>query len=112
MIVAPDEILWEPITEHETANALSKAKKSTAPDCDGIPTLVWYHLWPYVSGPITRIFTASIDLGYHPRRWKTTKIAVLRKPVMAKRLSYYAEAYYLLPQHGDSHITAELPRFV
>ncbi|GFF62105.1 RNA-directed DNA polymerase (Reverse transcriptase) [Aspergillus udagawae] len=83
-----------------------------APGEDGIPTLVF------------RIFfTASVNLGYYPEQWKRAKIIVLRKPgkpdytipgayrpisllntlgkvleaVMAKHLSYYAEAYGPLP---------------
>jgi hypothetical protein len=73
---------------------------------------------------VTKIFTASINLGYYPRKWKTATIVVLRKPgkpdysvpgayrpisllntlgklleaVMARRLSYYAETYELLPE--------------
>ena len=128
MIVAEDEIPWEPITEQEIANALKKAKKSTAPGHDGLPTLVWYELWLYVSSYVTQIFSSSINLRYYPQQWKIAKIVVLRKPgkgdyttpkayrpisllntlgklleaVMARRLSYYAEHYQLLPdtQYG------------
>jgi hypothetical protein len=51
-----------------------------APGEDGIPTLVWKQLWLYLSTAITRIFTASIELGYYPRQWKQARIIVLRKP--------------------------------
>ncbi|KAK9846241.1 hypothetical protein MYU51_001967 [Penicillium brevicompactum] len=77
------------------------------------------HLKVYVTG----IFTASFNLGYHPVRWRSAKIVVLRKPkkpdysvpgayrpisllntlgklleaVMARRLSYLAEKHGLLP---------------
>ena len=73
---------------------------------------------------VTRIFTASIDLGYYPQRWKVAKIVVLRKPgkadntkpnayrpisflntlgksleaVIARRLSFFAEFHRLLPE--------------
>ena len=123
MIVAPEEIAWEPITEWEVASALNRAKKNTAPGRDGLPTLVWRELWPYVSTRITQVFSASVRLAYFPTQWKTAKIVVLRKPgkddyttpkayrpisllntlgklleaVMARRLSYYAETYQLLP---------------
>ena len=123
MVVAPEEISWEPITEQEVAGALNRAKKNTAPGQDGLPTLVWRELWPFVSTRITQIFSASVSLGYYPAQWKTAKIVVLRKPgkddyttpkayrpisllntlgklleaVMARRLSYYAESYQLLP---------------
>ena len=81
------------------------------------------NLWPYISVAVTRTFTASLNLGHYPQRWKTAKIVVLRKPgkadytvpssyrpisllntlgklleaVVARRLSYYAEKYKLLP---------------
>jgi ribonuclease HI len=122
-IVPPREIPWDPITEMEITKALKAAKKRTAPGEDGLPTLVWSHLWPYVSSTVTRIFTASIDLGHYPQQWKAAKIVVLRKPgksdytspsafrpisllntlgklleaLIARRLSYYAETHRLLP---------------
>jgi hypothetical protein len=89
---------------------------------DGLPTLVWKNTWKYISTIVFKIFNASINLGHYPQRWKTAIIVVLRKPgkpeyapgayrpisllntlgklleaVMAKRLSYYAETYGLLP---------------
>ena len=122
-IVPPEEIPWKPITENEIIKALKAAKKRTAPGQDGLPTLVWHNIWPSVASVVTSIFTASINLGHYPRQWKTAKIAVLRKPgksdytspasyrpisllntlgklleaVMARRLSYFAEKYKLLP---------------
>jgi hypothetical protein len=98
-------------------------KGNTAPGEDGLPTLVWKNTWKYISTIVFKIFTTSINLGHYPQRWKTAMIVVLRKPgkpdysapgayrpisllytlrklletVMAKRLSYYAETYGLLP---------------
>jgi Endonuclease-reverse transcriptase/Reverse transcriptase (RNA-dependent DNA polymerase) len=118
-----EEIPWEPITELEVQKALRVAKGTTAPGEDGIPTLVWKQLWKYIGKKITNIFTASIELGYHPSLWKRARIVIIRKDgktdysvpeayrpisllntlgkllesVMAKRLSYYAETYGLLP---------------
>jgi hypothetical protein len=94
-----------------------------APGEDGLSTLVWYHLWPYVSPTMTRIFKASIDLGHYPQQQKAAKIVVLRKPgkpdyttpsayrpisllntlgklleaATARRLPYYTETHRLLP---------------
>jgi endonuclease/exonuclease/phosphatase (EEP) superfamily protein YafD len=122
-IVPPEEIPWEPITEQEITKTLQRMKKRTAPGEDGIPTLVRFQIWPYISSIVTSIFTASIDLGHYPQRWKAAKIVVLRKPgksdytspsayrpisllntlgklleaVVARRLSYYAEKRKLLP---------------
>jgi hypothetical protein len=66
MIVPQEDIPWEPITEQEIANALKRAKKNTAPGHDGLPTLVWQELWPYISAHVTQIFSISIILRYYP----------------------------------------------
>ena len=84
---------------------------------------MWKKLWKYVQKAVTAIFSALIELGYYPVQWKRAVIVVLWKPnkaaysipgayqpilllntlgklleaVMAKRLSYYAETYGLLP---------------
>ena len=118
-----EEIKWEPISELEIHRSLKAAKGRTAPGEDGIPTLVWKHLWPYLHDTITHLFTKSIELGYHPYRWKRARIVVLKKPgkpdysvpgayrpisllntlgkileaVIARRLSFWAETYKLLP---------------
>jgi hypothetical protein len=120
---APLELTWQPITELEIERSLQAAKGSTAPGEDGLPTLVWKQLWKYLKHFIAEIFTASINLGYHPQRWRRAKIVVLRKPVkpdyavpgayrpisllntlgklleavIAPRLSYLAEKHGLLP---------------
>jgi hypothetical protein len=85
--------------------------------------LVWKNLWVHLKAVITRIFTACIALGHHPKQWRSAKIVVLRKPgkpdysvpgayrpisllntlgkvleaVMARRLPYVAEKHGLLP---------------
>ena len=85
--------------------------------------MVWKHLWPYLWGTITHFFMKLIELGYHPDRWKQAQIVVLKKPgkpdysapgayqlisllntlgkileaVIARRLSFWAETYKLLP---------------
>lgn len=84
---------------------------------------MWKNLWGALKHLITEIFTASVKLGHHPRRWRGAKIVVLWKPgkpdysipgayrpisllntlgkileaVIARRLSYLAEKYNLLP---------------
>jgi ribonuclease HI len=86
--------------------------------------LVWQKIWGYISNWVHQIFTASIELGFYPEKWKTATIVVLRKPgkpdytvpgayrpisllntlgklleaVMARRLAFYAETYGLLPE--------------
>ncbi|THC94143.1 hypothetical protein EYZ11_006392 [Aspergillus tanneri] len=64
----PTEIPWQPISKLEIYRSLKAAKSSTAPSEDGLPTLIWKHLWKRLGDIITRIFASSIDLGYHPKR--------------------------------------------
>lgn len=118
------ELPWQAITELEIERSLNAAKGSTAPGDDNLPMLVWKQLWKHLRPSITRIFIASVDLGYHPRLWRRAKIVVLRKPgkpdysapgayrpisllnmlgklleaVVARRLTYLAEKHDLLPE--------------
>ncbi|CEJ62845.1 Putative Reverse transcriptase [Penicillium brasilianum] len=120
---APLELPWQPITELEIQRSLKSAKGTTAPGEDNLPMLVWKQLWTHLRSVITGIFNASVNLGYHPRQWRTAKIVVLRKPgkpdysipgayrpisllntlgklleaVVARRLSHLAEKHGLLP---------------
>ena len=64
---APLALPWEPITELEIQRSLKAAKGSTTPGEDGLPTLVWKQLWRHPKVYVTGIFTASINLGYHPK---------------------------------------------
>jgi ribonuclease HI len=117
------ELPWQPISVTEVYRSLRSAKGSSAPGEDGLPMLVWKRLWRHLGYLITGIFAASIELGYHPQKWRSACIVVLRKPgkpdyslpgayrpisllnrlgklleaVMAKRLSYLAEHHGLLP---------------
>ncbi|KAJ5138858.1 uncharacterized protein N7515_003706 [Penicillium bovifimosum] len=117
------ELPWHPITESEIERSLKAAKGNTAPGEDTLPMLVWKKLWRHLKAFIVSIFTASVELGHHPRQWRSAKIIVLRKPgkpdyskpgayrpisllntlgklleaVMARRLSYVAEKHGLLP---------------
>lgn len=122
-IPAPLELPWQPLSELEIQRSLKAAKGTTAPGEDNLPMLVWKELWEHLKGDIARIFNASLSLGYHPKHWRSAKIVVLRKPgkpdysvpgayrpisllntlgklleaVVARRLSYLAEKYGLLP---------------
>lgn len=42
--------------------------------------LVWKKLWIHLKTIIVSIFTACVDLGHHPKQWRSAKIIVLRKP--------------------------------
>jgi hypothetical protein len=110
--------------EAEITKTLKAAKKRTALGEDGIPTLVWHNLRPYISPIVTYIFTASVGLGHYPQKWKTAKIVALGKlgkpdytsttafhsisllstlgtlleAVIARCLSYHADTHKLLPK--------------
>lgn len=115
-----------PITELEIERSLKAAKGAIAPGEDKLPMLVWKKLWVHLKTLITDIFKACVELAHHPQQWRSAKIIVLRmlrkpgKPdyavpgayrpisllntlgklleaVMARRLSYLAGKYGLLP---------------
>jgi hypothetical protein len=72
-----EEILWELIAEAEIERALRAAKGTTTPSEDGLPMLVWKKIWTNISAVVASIFTASVNLGYYPKRWKSAMIVVL-----------------------------------
>jgi hypothetical protein len=118
-----EEIPWQPITKQEIYQSLKAAKGTIAPGEDGIITLVWKNLWPYLWMIITTIFAKSVELSHYPDQWKRARIIVLRKPgkpdyaapgayqpisllntlgkileaVMARRLLFWAKTWKLLP---------------
>ncbi|EKV16381.1 hypothetical protein PDIG_09110 [Penicillium digitatum PHI26] len=122
-IASETELQWHPITEVEIERSLKAAKGNTAPGEDHLPMLVWKKLWKHLKAIIVSIFAVCIELGHHPRQWRSAKIIVLRKPgkpdysapgayrpisllntlgklleaVMARRLSFLAEKHGLLP---------------
>lgn len=112
------------ITVDEVKTALAKTSPYKAPGRDGIPNAAWKEIWGSVGQHITQIFNASYQLGHVPQVWKTARILPLRKPgkpdyrvpkayrpisllptlgklmelVLARRLSYWAETFNLLPE--------------
>lgn len=88
-----------------------------------LPNIVWKELWPVVGQWIYTIFDMSLKLSIVPAAWKVARILPLRKPnkpdytvakayrpisllptlgkmlelVVARRLSYWAETWNLLP---------------
>ena len=113
------------LTMEEVEAAFMQAKPDKAPGRDEITFRVWQELWPVVKDEVVRLYRASLELRYVPERWRTARIVVLRKPnkpdywkakayrpislletvgkgletVIARRLSYLAEAYRLLPEN-------------
>jgi ribonuclease HI len=113
------------LTLEEVRYAVQQVKPWKAPGVDGLPSAVWKELWPVLQGWILAIFNASVRIGFVPRMFKTARILPLRKPgkpdytvpkayrpisllptlgkilelVIARRLSYWAESYGLLPEN-------------
>lgn len=124
------------LTLGEVEAAIMQSRSDKAPGLDEITFRVWKELWPVLGGVVLKLYQASLDLKYVPQRWRTAKIVVLRKPnkpdyskpkayrpislletiskgleaVVARRLSYLAEKYRLLPENhfgGRPHRSAE-----
>ena len=62
------ELPWLPITEIEIERSLKAAKGTTVLGEDNLPMLVWKNLWVHLKALITNIFTACVELGYHPKQ--------------------------------------------
>ncbi|KAF4232330.1 hypothetical protein CNMCM8980_004911 [Aspergillus fumigatiaffinis] len=75
-----EEISWAPVTKREVLKAVKRTKENKAPGEGVPPILVWKHLWSYLGETIARLFTASLEKGYYPKRLKQAMIIVLRKP--------------------------------
>lgn len=121
---AVHQLDWHPLTVAEVKEAAFKAQPYKAPGPDGIPAVAWKELWPMVRSWIRTIFTASARCGHIPQSWRQATILALRElgkddyrvakayrpisllptlaktleAVIANRLSYWAEAYSLLPK--------------
>ncbi|KAL1581903.1 hypothetical protein WHR41_09480 [Cladosporium halotolerans] len=121
----PLRIKLSKLTLAEVEAAIMQSKSDKAPGLDEITFRVWKELWPVLGDVVVRLYQASLDLKHVPQRWRTAKIVVLRKPnkpdyskpkayrpislletigkgleaVVARRLSYLAETYRLLPEN-------------
>jgi hypothetical protein len=71
------ELPWEAITELGIQRSLSAAKGTTAPGQDCLPMLAWKNLWSHLKSIITNIFTACLDLGHHPKQWRSAKARLI-----------------------------------
>lgn len=121
----PLRIKLPKLTLEEVEAAVIQSRSDKAPVLDEITFRVWKELWPVLGSVVLKLYRASLDLKHVPQRWRTAKIVVLRKPnkpeyskpkayrpvslletiskgleaVVARRLSYLAETYRLLPEN-------------
>ena len=112
-----------PISLREIREAINNSSPRKAAGPDEMSFQVWQHLLEPTITWIRWLYQASLDLAYIPAQWRTAKIVAIRKPgkpdytvpkafrpisllntlskgleaVVAKRLSYLAERYSLLP---------------
>ncbi|GAA6025253.1 hypothetical protein JCM10207_006241 [Rhodosporidiobolus poonsookiae] len=119
----PPELDWPDLQEDELASALSSTRPLAAAGPDGVPNLILQSLWPTLRGRLVPLFAACLRLGYTPAAWRDATGVVLSKPnkpdysspkayrmivfarslakllelVVARRLSYLADAHELLP---------------
>lgn len=70
---------WLPFSEAEVHHAISKPA-NTAPGPDGISNSVWKLTWEVLKGHITAHFNNCVRSGYHPKRYRTASLVVIRKP--------------------------------
>jgi hypothetical protein len=121
----PLRIRLPQLTLKEVEAAIMQSKPDKAPGLDEITFRVWKELWLILGSVGLRLYRTSLGLKYLPQWWRTAKIVVLRKPnkpdysvpkayrfislletiskglktVVARRLSYLAETYRLLPEN-------------
>ncbi|KAJ0129529.1 Uncharacterized protein HZ326_27370 [Fusarium oxysporum f. sp. albedinis] len=120
-------ITMPPITTREAEEAFIKSAPLKAPGPDGITTRVLQIASPWIRDHLTNVFNQSLFLGYHSKHFRQSTTVVFSKPGrdnytipeayrtiallnttgkimearIAKRLSYIAETYSLLP---DTHM--------
>lgn len=54
--------------------------KSTSQGTDGISVRLLKACWSAIKDHVRRLFQACINIGYHPRSFRTTEVVMLRKP--------------------------------
>lgn len=53
---------------------------NTTPGKDGISSALLHLAWPFISNLVLEIFQACIDIGYHPRYFRTAILTIIGKP--------------------------------
>ncbi|KAJ0183012.1 hypothetical protein K1T71_000988 [Dendrolimus kikuchii] len=88
------------VTREELGAAVLRLKaKNTAPGLDGIPGRAWVLSHGALESRLTWLFTACLQQGRFPTRWKTGKLVLLRK-----------EGNRLLASWGRREMTCGVPQ--
>ena len=114
---------WVPVTEWEVSEAIRNSPPDKAPGDDQLPNRVLKAAATIITPSLTHLFNASLQLQHVPEHFKKSISVILRKPgksdysgpkayrpialmntmgkildsVLAKRISYLAEKYSMLP---------------
>lgn len=67
------------LTSSEVSKAILGASNTT-PGKDQIPSGVLRLAWPHISEIVLDLFQACIDIGYHPKCFRTAIVAIIAKP--------------------------------
>ena len=120
----PEPLQMPLITEQEVSNAILQAPGSKTPGPDGIPNYILHLALPYILPHLLPLYNQSLKSGIHLKAFKHSITVALRKPnkgnyrlakayrpvallntlgkamesVMARRMSWMAETYQLLPR--------------
>jgi hypothetical protein len=74
------EIPWPEHLALEELAAHTIRVTSTAPGTDGITVRLLRACWDTIKKPVRQLFEACLNLGYHPKPFRTAEIVMLRKP--------------------------------
>lgn len=120
----PEPVPMPPITERELSNAILQAPGNKAPGPDGIPNRILHLALPQILPLLLSLYNQCLNDGTHLVAFKRSVTVALRKPnkgdyrvakayrpvallntlgkvmgsVMARRMSWMAETYQLLPK--------------
>lgn len=80
-LVVPDAN-WPNLTEVEVSRAVHTIASDKAPGPDGLKAHVYQASWKVETFRtiVTNLLSACVALGYHPQRWRDSRVVVLKKP--------------------------------
>ncbi|KKF92045.1 Endonuclease [Ceratocystis platani] len=97
----PRARLWDELTSAEVRDAVFHAG-NTAPGEDGIPNTAWKLAWPTFGQCIVKLFNCCLEVGYHPRVFKSATMVAIPKPHRDRTLPRSYRLISLLSTLGKS----------
>ncbi|KAI1005056.1 hypothetical protein K3495_g3165 [Podosphaera aphanis] len=77
--VATTSLPFPPLASDEVSQSILEAGKAT-PGKDEIPTGVLRLAWPHISVLVQNLYQACLDMGHHPKCFRTAIVAMIGKP--------------------------------